>query len=133
MTKRKPNRDGSRIYGDTPARFATKVDRNGPECPALGSTCWRWLPPPRPDGYGQFWLTKLGRAVVAHRYSYEHHVGPIPDGMTLDHLCRNRACVNPDHLEPVTRGENVRRGMHPNMVIARRRIAERQASTTPTH
>lgn len=123
MTKRRPNRDGSRIYGDTPRRFESKVNRDGPVSAALGSRCWVWTPPLRPDGYGQFWVASKGRAIVAHRWSYEHHVGPIPEGLTLDHLCRNRSCVNPTHLEPVTRGENVRRGMHPNMVVARKRRA----------
>jgi hypothetical protein len=51
-----------------------------------------------------------GRAVRAHRYAYEQLVGPIPEGLVLDHLCRNRLCINPLHLEPVTIGENIRRG-----------------------
>lgn len=59
-------------------------------------------------GYGQFSLNC--RLRLAHRVSYEMFVGPIPEGLTLDHLCRTPACVNPDHLEPVTRGENVLRG-----------------------
>ncbi|WP_375791707.1 HNH endonuclease signature motif containing protein [Actinoplanes campanulatus] len=50
-----------------------------------------------------------GKAVTAHRYSYESLIGPIPDGLTIDHLCRNRPCINPDHLEPVTQAENNRR------------------------
>jgi hypothetical protein len=51
-----------------------------------------------------------GRRVYAHRFSFEYHVGAVPDGLVLDHLCRNTKCVNPYHLEPVTIGENVRRG-----------------------
>ncbi|MCA1572428.1 MAG: HNH endonuclease [Chloroflexi bacterium] len=50
------------------------------------------------------------RSVLAHRWSYETFVGPIPEALALDHLCRNRSCVNPEHLEPVTAGENIRRG-----------------------
>jgi hypothetical protein len=47
---------------------------------------------------------------MAHRVAYEQFVGTVPDGLELDHLCENKACVNPGHLEPVTRSENVRRG-----------------------
>jgi HNH endonuclease len=62
------------------------------------------------QGYGR--LHRNGGSQLVHRLAYELVNGAIPDGYTLDHLCRNRACFNPDHLEPVTRGENVRRG-HP--------------------
>jgi len=48
---------------------------------------------------------------MAHRFSYEYFIAPIPDGLEIDHLCRNRACVSPTHLEPVTRQENHRRGI----------------------
>ena len=72
--------------------------------------CWNWLAHTA-DGYGVFWEHK--RLVKAHRFSYELHVGPIPNGLELDHLCRNRACVNPDHLEPVTHSVNVLRGIAP--------------------
>jgi hypothetical protein len=55
-----------------------------------------------------------------HRYAYEALVGPIPDGKQIDHLCRNRACCNPEHLEPVTIQENIRRGEGPQAINARK-------------
>ncbi len=57
-----------------------------------------------------------GRKVYVHRFSYELHIGPIPEGLVIDHLCRTPACVNPDHLEPVTNAENVRRGEAPSAI-----------------
>jgi hypothetical protein len=71
-------------------------------------TCWLWTGSLRVNGYGQIQVD--GRNVLAHRFSYELLVGPIPDGLTIDHLCCNRACVNPSHMEPVTNVENVMRG-----------------------
>lgn len=70
--------------------------------------CWLWTGGVTGGGYGYYWAE--GRMRRAHRYAYEAVVGPIPDGMDLDHLCRVRTCVNPDHLEPVTRRENLLRG-----------------------
>lgn len=69
--------------------------------------CWTWTAAIA-GTYGRFWLD--GRFVSAHRWSYEQSRGPIPPGLVLDHLCRNRVCVNPEHLEPVTQRENTLRG-----------------------
>jgi hypothetical protein len=72
-------------------------------------TCWLWTGTIANNGYGHIYR-EGGPLMTAHRLSYEVHVGPIPDGLTIDHLCRVRHCVNPDHLEPVTVAENNRRG-----------------------
>lgn len=70
--------------------------------------CWNCTYAPSRDGYCQKWNGE--RLIAAHRYSYEKVKGKIPDGLVLDHLCRNVKCVNPEHLEPVTLTENTRRG-----------------------
>lgn len=69
-------------------------------------TCWNWLGWSK-SGYGG--LSKDGKRHRAHRYIYELLVGKIPEGLEIDHLCRNKKCVNPEHLEPVTHSENMRR------------------------
>lgn len=82
-------------------RFLIKTDTSG--------DCWIWTAGRRNEkGYGMFCTG--GRTFLAHRWLYEQSVGPVPDGMELDHGCRNRACVRPSHLEPVTHQENLLRG-----------------------
>lgn len=85
-------------------RFWSKV--------AKTETCWLWRGPAR-NGYGLFaWrVEKRTQTTGAHRYAYQLERGEIPDGLVIDHLCRVPLCVNPAHLEPVTRGENVLRGV----------------------
>lgn len=81
------------------------------ECVEFTGFCWLWKWSPSGDGYGQIKGSRIRPTQQAHRWSYEYLVGPIPDGMELDHLCRVKICVNPDHLEPVTSSMNVLRGL----------------------
>lgn len=74
----------------------------------IGDGCWEWQASTNGYGYGQ--IKRTPKNCLAHRVVYELLVGPIPDGLTLDHLCRNRRCVRPAHLEPVSPVENVLRG-----------------------
>jgi hypothetical protein len=74
--------------------------------------CWPWVGRTTKAGYGQISLGKYDgqRTLYVHRVAYELLVGTIPEGLVIDHLCCNRTCCNPAHLEPVTHAENVRRG-----------------------
>ena len=73
--------------------------------------CWFWLKATDRTGYGVKMVGgRSGKLVRAHRYYYELSKGPIPEGLTIDHLCRIRCCVNPEHMEPVTLKENSKRG-----------------------
>lgn len=74
----------------------------------LENDCWHYTGTKYPAGYGK--VFKKNKTLLAHRASYEIFVGPIPSGLTIDHLCRNRSCINPKHLEPVTMRENTLRG-----------------------
>lgn len=84
----------------TEERFWARVD--------VGD-CWEWTGYRAPGGYGRFGVGR-SKNREAHRWAWEHLVGPIPDGLEIDHLCRNHACVNPDHLEPVVQQINTLRG-----------------------
>ena len=100
-------------------RFWSRVCKAGTiphERPELGP-CWEWQGHVLPTGYGS--LVLAGKNNRAHRLAYEFVKGEIPAGLDLDHLCRNRTCVNPDHLEPVTRRENFLRGMSPAAIVLR--------------
>lgn len=77
-------------------------------CTARQGECWIWTGAKNKRGYGNMWYR--GGRMVVHRMSYSAFVGTIPDGLTLDHLCKVPSCVNPSHLEPVTYQENILRG-----------------------
>ena len=85
---------------NTPENFWNKVRKT--------TDCWVWTAAKNEKGYGLFSLK--GKMVRAHIYAYQEEYGLIKEGLVLDHLCRNRPCVKPSHLEPVTHKENILRG-----------------------
>ena len=97
-TGRPPGRNPTPL----PQRLWAKVDKAAPD------GCWLWTGATK-NGYGAVYVG-AGRSEPAHRVAYQLLVGPIPVGLVLDHLCRNRRCVNPEHLDPVTHATNILRG-----------------------
>lgn len=113
-------------------RFWPKVDVRGPD------ECWPWTARKTQQGYGDFWVSKAKQHYRAHRFAYELLVGEIPKHLPdLDHTCHNgedcdlnelcphRACCNPNHLEPVTHRENIRRGQAPAGKLSRQTHCKR--------
>lgn len=92
-------------------RFRAKLQRSP-------GGCWNWIGARKPTGYGNFWYA--GKTVLAHRFAWEALVGPIPDGLTVDHICRNTSCVNPAHMEIVPFAVNLLRGECPPAANARK-------------
>jgi hypothetical protein len=87
-------------------KFWKRVSLSDPD------TCWLWTGTTVTGGYGRFSHLENGTRtnILAHRFSYEHHVGPIPEGLTVHHICRNPSCVNPRHLRALTLRDNVLSG-----------------------
>src|ERR1043165_2354272 len=105
-------------------RFWSNVDRR------TENECWPWMGSMNGKGYGRFYVG-AGKARPAHRIAYELLIGPIPEGLHLDHLCRTTTCVNPAHLEPVTPKENTLRGVGPTAVNATKTHCLRGHEFTP--
>jgi hypothetical protein len=103
------------------SRFWAKVEKT--------DTCWLWTGATQTNGYGR--VAWDGKVPLAHRVSYELENGPVPDGLHLDHLCRVRNCVRPDHLEPVPQRTNTLRGTGLTAVNARKTHCVRGHEFTP--
>lgn len=121
-----PLRGSQQLRTDLLGRFWAKVNEDGPLSetrPELGR-CWIWEGELTWDGYGRVNLPSNWKGqrvkIAASVFAYEISIGPIPEGLQIDHLCRVRACVNPSHLEPVTASENNRRGFSPSSINARK-------------
>jgi hypothetical protein len=95
--------------------------------------CWEWSGTHDPAGYAKLSFRRDGKKILigVHRLAYELHIGPIPDGLVIDHLCRNPGCVNPEHLEAVPQAVNFLRGMHRTAVTIREGRCQRGHEMTP--
>lgn len=93
---------------ESPRRVASSPEESIAMRTRREGDCLVWTGALYPNGYGM--ISTKGKNTRVHRYAWERENGPIPDGLVIDHLCRNRKCVSPDHLEVVTQAENVRRG-----------------------
>lgn len=93
-------------------RFYSKV-----AVPGTPNGCWEWTGAKDKTGYGRFKIN--GKAEMSHRVSHMIFIGDIPEGYDIDHLCRNTGCVNPEHIEAVTRQENYLRGLGPSLAKQR--------------
>ena len=96
------------------ARKRRVIERFCAHTQQLDTGCLVWTGYLNSKGYASLQID--GKNIYAHRWAYEYFVGPIPDGLVIDHLCRVRNCVNPEHLEPVTPRENVLRGLTPSVI-----------------
>ena len=123
MTERNPETEAAAERAQLRERI---LDRSTPE-PNTG--CWLWSGSGTINGYGQITIGKHKQ--MAHRLSYEAFVGPVPSGLVLDHICRQRWCVNPEHLEPVTQRVNTLRGKTLPAVNAAKTHCKRGHEFTP--
>ncbi len=96
-----------------PAKIANRIQKT--------KDCWFWIGSLTQQGYGRMWVKSRNSTNYAHRIVYELLVGPIPEGLTIDHLCRNKLCVNPEHMEAVSSRVNALRGYGPPAINARKR------------
>jgi hypothetical protein len=110
MKRRPLNRGFVMLHGQLALRQKT-IDRILRKSRVAQNGCWEWAGSTRGSGYGRIFVDRKCERV--HRTSYEVFCRPIPDGLVIDHLCRNTKCCNPAHLEPVTNRENLVRGDNP--------------------
>lgn len=108
------------------SRFIQKTDFGSA---LLANQCWIWMAATDAGGYGRFWGN--GRLMRAHRFAWEQKHGPIPPGLQIDHLCRVRNCVNPGHMEVVTRRDNILRGVGFSALEAKQTHCKRGHEFTP--
>ena len=109
-------------------RFARYTRRDAPPTGVQGY-CWIWTRRKDRDGYGR--IEDGGRTCQAHIVSYEHHIGPVPDGKDVGQICKRHACCNPDHLIVQTRTEQVNRGDAPTAIVHRTNICKAGHELTP--